>query len=105
MLHKHASFFHAADEPLLSLRPDIVGVVRSMGTDHGSRDNKFSTRTHTPIPTLPTLWKPDRYIIKNLGTKACPAGRLFEGLPAYTGTGGGGSDVAATAAVESKKSS
>lgn len=32
-----------------------------------------------------------RYKIGELGPSACPAGRLLEGLPSYTGNGGGGS--------------
>lgn len=32
-----------------------------------------------------------RYKIEDLGPATCPAGRLFEGLPSYTGKGGGGS--------------
>ena len=31
-----------------------------------------------------------RYTIGDLGTAACPAGRLMSSLPEYTGSGGGG---------------
>ncbi|CAM9779886.1 unnamed protein product [Ascophyllum nodosum] len=33
------------------------------------------------------------YRTEELGTSACPAGRLMHDLPSYTGKGGGGSDA------------
>ena len=42
-----------------------------------------------------------RYTIGDLGTAACPSGKLMRDLPSYTGTGGGGSgDAGATAAAD-----
>ncbi|CBN79057.1 conserved unknown protein [Ectocarpus siliculosus] len=81
---------------LLPPRPDFMAVRRTplSGVAEGESSSDVLVKpVYDPFHDvqLGCLYYRDGYKIEDLGPATCPAGRLFEGLPSYTGKGGGGS--------------
>eukprot|EP00752_Nemacystus_decipiens_P017543 g15722.t1 len=72
---------------LAARRTPVSAAAKETSTDENLKPkyNPFNDRQ------LGCLFYQDGYKIGELGTASCPAGRLSEGLPSYSGKGGGGS--------------
>ncbi|CAM9566580.1 unnamed protein product [Pylaiella littoralis] len=80
---------------LMPPRPDFLDVRRTSPSDDAKENSADVLLKPNFCPfqdaQLGCLFYKNGYKIGELGTAVCPPGRLDEGLPSYTGSGGGGS--------------